>query len=84
MPMASQQSGATARNAQSSGMNQGSESNGVTCDGALEGAGLCVDETQLLACAGGNWYLLDCASLITDGFCGYDTSNASVDCFAAQ
>lgn len=82
--MAMQQSGSRARGAQSSAANQGSESNGVACDGALEGAGVCASETQVLFCAGGIWWLLDCGQLVSGAFCGYDSATLAVDCYTAQ
>lgn len=83
-PMAAQQSGSTARGAQGSAASQGTDSNGVACESALEGAGVCANETQVLFCAGGTWWLLDCAQLASGGFCGYDSATLAVDCYTAQ
>lgn len=80
-PSSSQQSGSSARNAMSSATDRGAMQGGLACDSALEGAGVCANETQVLFCASGTWWLLDCSVLAAGGFCAYDPSLSSVDCY---
>jgi hypothetical protein len=82
-PSSAQQSGSSARGAMSSANSQGAMQNGLACGGALEGAGVCASETQLLFCLGETWWLLDCAALSAGGYCAYDSSLSSVDCYTS-
>ena len=53
--------GSKAKGMKSQGQQQGPEYDGTTCDDELEGQGFCDDDTNIVFCSEGEWYLLDCS-----------------------
>jgi hypothetical protein len=79
-----QKGGAKATAKKDSGMNKGAEVDGVACDAALEGIAWCGSESEVVFCAAGAWYALDCAQVESGAFCGEDVDTNTVDCFVAE
>ena len=76
---AQQKAGATAKGDQSNASDKGADYETVTCDDSDEGLGWCDSETEIVFCAGGHFWVLDCAGIGGD-FCGDDGS--TIDCYA--
>jgi hypothetical protein len=67
-----------------SGTKKGAEVEGVACDAELEGVAWCGSESEVIFCAAGEWYALDCAQVEAGAFCGEDADTNIIDCFAAE
>ena len=77
-----QKTGSSATSGKSSGSSKGSSVDGVACDGAASGVGLCADDSTLVFCDGESWWGVSCPAIVGSGYCGYDDANATVDCYA--
>src|SRR5262245_30270041 len=77
----SEKAGSTATGNTSKGTNSGSSSGGVTCDAALDGVGFCSSDAEIVFCAGGVWWILDCTAIDETAFCGEDESSGLIDCY---
>ena len=78
---AGQKSGATAKSNKDKGTDLGVEYLGVTCDASDEGLGWCDDDTNIVFCAGGHFWSLDCGQ-IDGAVCGENVELNEMDCFA--
>lgn len=77
---ANQKAGGTAKGDQSKADDKGVTYEEVTCDDSHDGLGWCDSETEIIFCAAGHFYALDCSTIGGD-FCGDD--GATIDCYAA-
>src|SRR5262245_55409200 len=55
-----QKSGGNAKATMGSATNQGATAHDATCDADLDGVGWCDSDSEIIFCASGSWYLLDC------------------------
>jgi hypothetical protein len=80
---AHQQGGGNVAGDKTKGKTEGSVYDGVTCDATTEGLAWCDSATEVAFCAGGEWYLLDCAAPEIGGdVCAED--GETIDCYAAD
>jgi hypothetical protein len=79
-----QKGGSTASSHTMDAASQGSESDGLVCDASIEGIGWCADDASVVFCSGETWWLLDCAAIESEGFCGYDEELNIVDCYVEE
>lgn len=79
MQKSMQKTGGAASSMQSSASNQGNSKDGVSCDAALDGVGFCATDSAIVFCSAGSWWLLDCAEVREDAYCGQ--SDGTIDCF---
>lgn len=78
-----QKAGGMATADKSKGTDKGATYEGVTCDASTEGLAWCDSDTEIAFCAGGEWWLLDCANPQIGGdFCGDDGN--TIDCYASD
>ena len=78
---AGQKSGSTATSNKDKGTDLGVEYLGVTCDESDEGLGWCDDDTNIVFCAGGHFWSLDCGQ-IDGAVCGENVELNEMDCFS--
>lgn len=77
-----QKTGSSATSGKSQGTTKGSSVDGVACNSAAAGVGFCSDDSTLVFCDGEVWWGVSCPTLVSSGYCGYDDSNATVDCYS--
>ena len=76
-----QQGGSSATGARNQASNQGGERDGLVCDDASYGVGWCENDSEIVFCAEGSWWLLDCSLVEEGAYCAYDEASNEVDCF---
>ncbi len=79
-----QKGGSRSTGSQSLATSQGSETEGLVCDASTDGIAWCDDDTNILFCADGAWWLLDCGAVEAGAFCGYDEDLNIVDCYVEE
>lgn len=52
----------------------------LVCDAESDGVAFCDDDTNLVFCAEGEWWSLDCPAIEDGAFCGEDADSLLVDC----
>jgi hypothetical protein len=77
-----QKAGGKAEGAQSKAQSKGDTYEEITCDAETEDLGFCGDETQIVFCNGGTWYVLDCSAAAEGAFCGEEGD--VVDCYVEE
>ena len=76
-----QQGGAQATGSRDQASDQGAERDGLVCDESSDGVGWCESDSEVVFCAEGSWWLLDCAVVEEGAYCGYDDAANEVDCY---
>lgn len=67
---ANQKASTTVKSDTSKGTSKGSNYDGTTCDSSLEGIGWCANDEDVIICFGGNWYQVNCPTVLPNSYCG--------------
>jgi hypothetical protein len=78
---AKQKPGAKATASREKASAKGSTHDGLECDADLDGVAWCGSDFELVFCADGDWYVLDCSAVDEASFCGTSVEDMTVDCW---